>query len=316
MIMLDKGWTDSHRFPDVCKSIWHVCMAPNAICCVYTVFRIHSTQVHACTVSVTYPNRFSFIWRVQSVRLGSRHVCLALRCLRLAPKAICAVYSAFHASSSQVCAQAVTVAYTAYPSAVWHVWRIRPASRLVCLATQLVREVIWSIRPAPGAIHVICVPTHTCKAYSRYFTATGLIRLDGHGNEFVWLVWGGVELLGHRLLAQTGCVAVCSTTNALPFERQSMPSGWVLRGLGLPVWVLHIGVCASIWLRYISCWLVLMFHSLYRLCLQEWDWAIAHRHLRCPVCQIHQEINEGLLKLYITLPLFPCVSTCIILIHT
>ena len=31
---------------------------------------------------------------------------------------------------------------------------------------------------------------------------------------------------------------------------------------------------------------------------------------------IHQEIGESLLKLYITLPLFPCVSTCIILIHT
>ena len=30
----------------------------------------------------------------------------------------------------------------------------------------------------------------------------------------------------------------------------------------------------------------------------------------------HQEINESLLKFYITLPLFPCVSTCIILIHT
>ena len=30
----------------------------------------------------------------------------------------------------------------------------------------------------------------------------------------------------------------------------------------------------------------------------------------------HQEIDESLLKLYITLPLFPCVSTCIILIHT
>ena len=30
----------------------------------------------------------------------------------------------------------------------------------------------------------------------------------------------------------------------------------------------------------------------------------------------HQEIDESLLNLYITLPFFPCVSTCIILIYT
>ena len=31
---------------------------------------------------------------------------------------------------------------------------------------------------------------------------------------------------------------------------------------------------------------------------------------------MHQEIDESLLNLYITLPFFPCVSTCITLIYT
>ena len=29
-----------------------------------------------------------------------------------------------------------------------------------------------------------------------------------------------------------------------------------------------------------------MFHSLFRSCSREWNWAIARCHLRCPVCQI------------------------------
>ena len=42
----------------------------------------------------------------------------------------------------------------------------------------------------------------------------------------------------------------------------------------------------------------------------------AKLHPGSPEAQPHQEIDESLLNLYITLPFFPCVSTCITLIYT
>ena len=60
-------------------------------------------------------------------------------------------------------------------------------------------------------------------------------------------------------------------------------------------------ICTTCW----SCmfWLSIADQSIHVTCSAECE-------------DVHQEIDESLLKLYITLPLFPCVSTCIILIHT
>ena len=69
----------------------HVCMARNAICCIYTVFRVSSTQVCACTVSVTYLDHFSSIRCAQSIHIAFQTICLTAKCICSNSWAICGV---------------------------------------------------------------------------------------------------------------------------------------------------------------------------------------------------------------------------------